>query len=689
MRWTVSATWMGVWAFGAVFAAGIDQARTARLANTGFELGTAKDGAPAGWSRSQWPRPEGFRLDTEAKKEGNASLRFDCKDPTDGRLVQEFFVEPDAAYRLTAWIRTEGVRPEQPDGLFATLSVRDSGGNTILERGACHAGTNDWALETVDFLGTQDGRVWIALEVASWARITGTLWFDDVRLERLTGASGLGALKDPLHGDSVRAARALHSIPPDWQELAAAIESLCSAAEPRSFAGFRDLLWVLRDGAKADAKANAALLRLYTKMATKLPADAWLPGACSIFEEAAKQPGLDAKDTTLVRLGRVRATAIETLDPAAAMKAIEPLLADDGLRKQAATVLLADVNVFRQRQWNKDALRLMDVALAVLPAADERRIPQEHERFKLLAGIGETDRAREAGRRLLAPDSGASVEVRSDVMGNLRNLEVAAGKPADGRKWAVALDEFLARENRQRSNVFYDYATALAAQARWGEAEKECRQAIAAWPQNIALCIRAQALLVSSLLNQGRYDEAVGAAKILYGVAPNSEQSLTEAVQALMQAVRAKWHSVAPANDVALFQQYGPAGSDGKPGTEDDLEDPLAKVPYGVPADTVALYKKVADSLPVDFAGRRARGYLYLFAGEPRLAAREFARGFPLTFLDQRSTEDATDDLVAVLRACCGHPLAGDQLIQFIKYGPNGPDGKPLANPLQTVLENK
>lgn len=673
------------------------QAETNLLPNADFESGGDKEGTPVGWSRGQWQKPEWLALDGQVKKEGQCSLRMEAKEACDGRLMQELQVEPDAAYRLTGWLRTENLRPDARVGFYAALLVREGPNMAyVTERGRNHAGTTDWVQETVDFVGPQDGKVAIACEVAGGTRVTGRIWFDGLRVERLASPYGLAFLKDPVHGDWVRAARALQSMPPDWAALAGILESFFAAPEGRAAACAREYLDAFHAGAKTDPKVREMLVRFWSKCSLNVPPDAWPPsGARAVLEEAAKAPAPDPKAGALVRLGLARAIALEGTDPAAAAKAIEQAIGGDAaMRKQVAAAVLADVDCLRRNQAHREALELLGVFLALIGPKDEQRPPQEFERVKLLMQVGEHAKALQAGRRLAAPDSGAPNALRSEALRSVVNLEVAVGNPAEARKWAIALDDLLAKEQKQRSNVFLDYATALAGRQRWDEVEKECRQVIVAWPQDLGVCLKAQVLIVAALVGQGRLDEAIGAAKVLYGAVPNTENHVTEAVMAVMSVLKAKYRSIAPANEYALFQQHGPNGPDGKPGTDDDLKDPVASFPCAVPAEAAAAFKKAIEGLPQDFGGRRSRGYLYLFSGEPALALKEFAKGFPLTLLDQKNTEDATDDIVVALRAYYGHPFAGDRFVEYVKYGPNGQDGKPgtgddLADPIREILEKK
>lgn len=134
------------------------------------------------------------------------------------------------------------------------------------------------------------------------------------------------------------------------------------------------------------------------------------------------------------------------------------------------------------------------------------------------------------------------------------------------------------------------------------------------------------------------------------------------------------------------------AGADGKKGTEDDATDPLADVRWTPPAEVETLFERTLKDLPEDFAGRRWRGYLYLYWGKPAQALAEFIRRYDAAPLQQAAINQAIDDIVVGLKAYHGHTLAGERFMAYQKYGPKGEDGKhgtpdDLSDPLKPVLE--
>jgi len=118
---------------------------------------------------------------------GSRSLcvRFDGKhNLAFGHVAQYAAVEPDTAYRLTAWVRTEGITTDSGP----RIGVYDP-----LDRAALSAetgnltGTAAWQEQTLEFRTPPETRIVIVQVVRPPSRkldnqIAGTLWLDDVSL---------------------------------------------------------------------------------------------------------------------------------------------------------------------------------------------------------------------------------------------------------------------------------------------------------------------------------------------------------------------------------------------------------------------------------------------------------------------------------------------------------------------------
>jgi tetratricopeptide (TPR) repeat protein len=126
-------------------------------------------------------------VDTETVHGGSRSLwvHFDGKHNLDfGHVAQYAAVEPDTAYRLTAWVRTEGITTDSGP----RIGVFDPFDRVALSAETDNlTGTAPWQEQTLEFRTPAETRVVIVQVVRTPSRkldnqIAGTLWLDDVSL---------------------------------------------------------------------------------------------------------------------------------------------------------------------------------------------------------------------------------------------------------------------------------------------------------------------------------------------------------------------------------------------------------------------------------------------------------------------------------------------------------------------------
>jgi Gpi18-like mannosyltransferase len=154
------------------------------LFNGGFEESIAS--GPAGWSFEHWRGDGGAvgTLDTAAH-DGHRAVLISAATEDDARFVQTVTVLPSSWYRVSAWIKTEGV-PEGKTG--AHLSVMGS-----MTVAADLRGTVPWTRVSVAVhTGPDQHELPLAVRLGFYgATTTGRAWFDDVSLEPATDAGGL------------------------------------------------------------------------------------------------------------------------------------------------------------------------------------------------------------------------------------------------------------------------------------------------------------------------------------------------------------------------------------------------------------------------------------------------------------------------------------------------------------------
>jgi hypothetical protein len=153
--------------------------RTAAFVNGGFE-------------RHEGHRAEGYRLqekpgeisfvDTAVFKSGGASLRFENFGQYQyghGRIMQEVEVRPHRCYRLSLWVKTDGL---QPGGAFRLL-VLNMDGRDLAPYEPGIASTSDWRRVVMGFNSLDYDKVRIYAGV--WGGKAGRFWIDDFQIEEV------------------------------------------------------------------------------------------------------------------------------------------------------------------------------------------------------------------------------------------------------------------------------------------------------------------------------------------------------------------------------------------------------------------------------------------------------------------------------------------------------------------------
>lgn len=157
--------------------------------NGGFEtpIAEAKD-TFFGWV---YTRKEKIEINTDPmkKKEGNKSLRFTFNGFT-GIEVKNFHqivtVEENKKYRLSFWLKTEGLKSAGTPG-FEIVNANDE--KIIKAVAPFPSGTQDWTLTSIEFTAPPTAQA-VAIRLdrgycGDACPIVGTFWVDDFKLEAL------------------------------------------------------------------------------------------------------------------------------------------------------------------------------------------------------------------------------------------------------------------------------------------------------------------------------------------------------------------------------------------------------------------------------------------------------------------------------------------------------------------------
>ncbi|MBT7080165.1 MAG: peptidoglycan DD-metalloendopeptidase family protein, partial [Chloroflexi bacterium] len=153
------------------------------LYNGGFEEGyTVEPWAyPYGWYKTAWIMDNStFTWDTTQKHSGNRSAKISNNTSNDARWTATVWVQPNADYRLSGWIKTENIAQNGDRG--ANLSILGGWISTTKLYG-----TNDWTFVSVDFNTEANEFIEVAARIGMYSgEISGTAWFDDLKLELLS-----------------------------------------------------------------------------------------------------------------------------------------------------------------------------------------------------------------------------------------------------------------------------------------------------------------------------------------------------------------------------------------------------------------------------------------------------------------------------------------------------------------------
>jgi len=135
--------------------------------------------SPVGWKTAVWQRSAEFAVDAVAHT-GSRSAKISSRDGGDASWTTVVLVKPFARYRLTAWIKTEGV--EAGTGTGALLNLHGLG----RLRTPAIVGTQDWTRVELEFNTESNDAIQINCLLGGWGKSRGAAWYDDIGLELLS-----------------------------------------------------------------------------------------------------------------------------------------------------------------------------------------------------------------------------------------------------------------------------------------------------------------------------------------------------------------------------------------------------------------------------------------------------------------------------------------------------------------------
>ncbi len=159
-------------------------ARSVPLVNASFDGGMGLDGAPEGWTAAVYGAQPLVSSDEAPPGLEGSSLRISATEPSDTAIYQDLSVEPGGWYRLSGWVRTEGlVADTSTYGAFCACD-----GPSPYCCSPNHGGDTDWVREEIAFRAPATGMLRIAIFFVGFGKGTGTVWFDGLALEAVSAS---------------------------------------------------------------------------------------------------------------------------------------------------------------------------------------------------------------------------------------------------------------------------------------------------------------------------------------------------------------------------------------------------------------------------------------------------------------------------------------------------------------------
>ena len=159
-----------------------EQAPINQVANAGFELGEGE--LPEGW-RKRGYSGEAELSWVEGGRDGGRCLQISSTTGSDNSWFIDVAVKPSTRYRLSGWVRTEGLESRR-NGMGALFNVHAMG-QTVTR---ALRGDNDWTRVELEF-ESNPGQTLVSINClyGGWGWAVGTSWYDDLELVELQSGS--------------------------------------------------------------------------------------------------------------------------------------------------------------------------------------------------------------------------------------------------------------------------------------------------------------------------------------------------------------------------------------------------------------------------------------------------------------------------------------------------------------------
>jgi tetratricopeptide (TPR) repeat protein len=212
----------------------------------------------------------------------------------------------------------------------------------------------------------------------------------------------------------------------------------------------------------------------------------------------------------------------------------------------------------------------------------------------------------------------------------------------------------------------FKQAQEAAKNSKWDDAIGYYEKVIEEHPEDPGRWFEVQLNITQMLIKKGDWDAAAKSAHLCIDAAPNLG-AFDNAVVFTAAVLSAQDKGIDRANQFLNFELTG--GTDGKP-------NPLDAVGYPSNPARDAAFATMRQQAGDDSIGCRLRAYTYLLSGKPKDALGNFADAFRRNENPYDLTNAGVELVATGLRAAQGHRVGLDKAMQFVIYGPAGPDGK-------------
>ncbi len=350
------------------------------------------------------------------------------------------------------------------------------------------------------------------------------------------------------------------------------------------------------------------------------------------------------------------------------------LCAQSAPKAQTAQQVLGSAYRARdQKKWD-EALKACEQVIAMAGA----EAPQKIEAFNTMVDVyrrqKDWEKAMTAAVRLGAEikDSNEAVVRSAMLQGEL--LQEKGRKAEALAQFAAAAEK--ATDLRSKQGNYFRVAAINSAEGHHEEAIAAYEKVFTTGSGFTDHWAESQRGIVESLRKLNRPAEALAAARIIFNAAGDAGQ-ISNAAQLVAQLFKEADKNISRANAFLEYQQFGPAGKDGKAGTADDLTNPLETVAYPPYAAREEAFKKMRESAGGDAPSSKLRALTYVYTGHPAEALQEYAEYFRRSHGEPYLMLAVVQEMIDVgVRGVRGHAVGLERFWEFVRVGPSGADAQ-------------